>query len=64
MNDLFLILFLEMKPMELKYFLQILEQEDPNLEILFDVKAVESMQDSAHLSDIYDDGNTIIIELS
>jgi hypothetical protein len=52
-----------MKPMQLKYFLQILEQEDPNLEILFDVKAVESMQDCAHLSDIYDDGNAIIIEL-
>lgn len=49
--------------MELKYFLQILEQEDLNLDILFDVKAVESMQDCAHLSDIYGDGNAIIIEL-
>ena len=49
--------------MQLKFLLEILNQENTDLEILFDVKGVESMQDFAHLSDIYDGGDGIVIEL-
>ena len=48
--------------MQLKVLLKILEQENSDLEVIFDVKAVESIQDVATLSDIYDDGEAIIIE--
>lgn len=49
--------------MKLEMFLKILNQENLDLEILFDVKHVESIQDFAHLSDVYDDGDAIVIEL-
>ena len=48
--------------MKLKNFLEILEREDPDLDVLFDVKDVESIQDFAHLSDVYSDGEAVIIE--
>ena len=43
--------------------LKILEQEESDLEVLFDVKSVESIQDFAKLSDVYSDGDAVIIEL-
>lgn len=49
--------------MKLKYFLQILEQFDVESEIEFDVKSIETIVDFAHLSDVYDDGDVIVIEL-
>ena len=49
--------------MKLEFLLKILEQEESDLEVLFDVKYVESIQDFAKLSDIYSDGDVIIIEL-
>ncbi len=49
--------------MKLKYFLQILEQYDVECEIDFCVKAVESIDDFGRLSDVYQDGNDVIIEL-
>lgn len=48
--------------MKLKFLLQILEQEDPDLDVLFDVKAVECIEDFAHLSDFYSDGEALILE--
>lgn len=48
--------------MKLKFLLQILEQEDPDLDVLFDVKYIECMEDFAHLSDVYSDGEAVIIE--
>ena len=48
--------------MKLKFLLQILEQEDPDLDVLFDIKDVESFLDFAHLSDVYSDGEAVIIE--
>ena len=48
--------------MKLKFLLQILEQEDPDLDVLFDVKDVECIEDFAHLSDVYSDGEAVIIE--
>lgn len=49
--------------MKLKFLLQILEQEDPDLDVLFDVKDVDCIQDFAHLSDVYSDGEAVIVEL-
>lgn len=48
--------------MKLKFLLQILEQEDQDLDVLFDVKYIECMEDFAHLSDVYSDGEAVIIE--
>ena len=48
--------------MKLKFLLQILEQEDPDLDVLFDVKDVESFLDFAHLVDCYSDGEALILE--
>lgn len=48
--------------MKLKFLLQILEQEDSDLDVLFDVKNVECIEDFAHLSDVYPDGEAVIIE--
>lgn len=48
--------------MKLKFLLQILEQEDPDLDVLFDVKYIECMEDFAHLSDVYSDGGAVVIE--
>lgn len=43
--------------------MQVLKQENLDLEVLFDVKHIESIQDFARLSDVYDDGDAVIIEL-
>lgn len=48
--------------MKLKFLLQILEQEDSDLDVLFNVKDVECIEDFAHLSDVYSDGEAVIIE--
>lgn len=49
--------------MKLKYFLQILEQFDVESNIDFCVKSVESIEDFGRLSDVYQDGDEIIIEI-
>lgn len=49
--------------MKLKFLIQILEQENPDLDVLFMVKNVDCIEDFARLSDVYDDGDAIIIEL-
>ena len=49
--------------MKLEILLKILEQEESDLEVLFDVKCVESIQDVAKLSDVYSDGDVVILEL-
>lgn len=48
--------------MKLKFLIEILEQEDPDLDVLFDVKDVESFLDFAHLVDCYNDGEALILE--
>ena len=48
--------------MKLKFLLQILEQENPDLDVLFDVKDVESFLDFAHLVDCYSDGEALILQ--
>lgn len=48
--------------MKLKDFLEMLECEDPDLDVLFDVKDVESFLDFAHLTDCYSDGEALILE--
>ena len=48
--------------MNLKNFLELLEYENPDLDILFDVKDVESFQDFAHLVDCYSNGEALILE--
>lgn len=48
--------------MKLKYLIEILESEDPDLDVLFDVKDVESFLDFAHLVDCYSDGEALILE--
>lgn len=47
--------------MKLKYLIEILESEDPDLDVLFDVKYVESFLDFAHLVDC-SDGEALILE--
>lgn len=49
--------------MKLKYFLQILSDFDVENEIEFDVKSIDSIEDFGTLSDVYDDGELVIIEL-
>ena len=49
--------------MKLKYFLQILSEFDVESSIDFDVKAIESFEDFCRLSDVYQDGNEVIIEI-
>ena len=48
--------------MKLKDFLEMLQYEDPELDVLFDVKDVESFLDFAHLTDCYSDGEALILE--
>ena len=48
--------------MKLKDFLELLECENLDLDVLFDAKAVESIQDFAHLVDCYSDGEELILE--
>ena len=49
--------------MKLKYFLQILSEFDVESEIEFDVKSIDSIEDFGTLSDVYSDGNAVIIGL-
>ena len=49
--------------MKLKYFLRILCEFDVESEIEFDVKTIETIEDFGRLSDVYQDGNDVIIEL-
>lgn len=55
-------LILELFLLKLNDFLEILECEDPDLDVLFDVKDVESCLDFAHLIDCYSDGEALILE--
>ena len=48
--------------LKVKDFMEMLECENPNLDVLFDVKDVESFLDFAHLIDCYSDGEAVIIE--
>lgn len=47
--------------MKLKDFLELLEYEDPELDVLFDVKSFGQV-DFGHLVDLYSDGEAIILE--
>ena len=53
---------MELILLKLKDFLEMLESEDPDLDVLFDVKDVESFLDFAHLIDCYSDGEALILE--
>lgn len=48
--------------LKVKDFMEMLECENPNLDVLFDVKDVESFLDFAHLIDCYSDGEALILE--
>lgn len=47
--------------MKLKQFIELLEDEDPNLDVLFDVKSFGQV-DFGHLVDMYSDGEAVILE--
>lgn len=47
--------------MKLKQFIELLENEDPELDVLFDVKSFGQV-DFGHLVDLYSDGEAIILE--
>lgn len=47
--------------MKLKQLIELLEDEDPNLDVLFDVKSF-GVVDFGHLVDLYSDGEAIIFE--
>ena len=47
--------------MKLKDFLELFECEDPELDVLFDVKSFGQV-DFGHLVDLYSDGEAIILE--
>ena len=47
--------------MKLKQFLELFENEDPELDVLFDVKSF-GVVDFGHLTDCYNDGEAIILE--
>ena len=48
--------------MKLENFLELLECENPDLDVLFDIKDVEGYLDFAHLVDCYSDGEALILE--
>lgn len=48
--------------MKLKDFLGLLEHQEPDLDILFDVKDIPEFLDFAHLTDCYSDGEALILE--
>ena len=48
--------------LKVKDCMEMLECENPNLDVLFDVKDVESFLDFAHLIDCYSDGEALILE--
>ena len=47
--------------MKLKEFLSLFECEDPELDVLFDVKSF-GVVDFGHLVDCYNDGEVLILE--
>ena len=47
--------------MKLKQFIKLLENEDPELDVLFDVKSFGQV-DFGHLVDLYSDGEALILE--
>ena len=47
--------------MKLKQFIELLENENPELDVLFDVKSFGQI-DFGHLVDLYSDGEAIIFE--
>lgn len=49
--------------MKLKFLLQILSEFDEEFDVEFDVKSIDSIDDFGTLSDVYDDGELVIIEL-
>ena len=57
-----MLLNLEVLILKLKDFLELLEYEDSDLDVLFDVKDVESFLDFAHLVDCYSDGEALILQ--
>lgn len=55
-------MILEVLLLKLQMFLELLEYDDPNLDVLFDVKDVESYIDFTHLIDCYNDGEALILQ--
>lgn len=49
--------------MKLRFLLQILSEFDEDCDVEFDVKSIESIKDFGTLSDVYDDGELVIIEI-
>ena len=49
--------------MKLKFLLQILSEFDEECDVEFDVKSIDSIGDYGTLSDVYCDGELVIIEL-
>ena len=49
--------------MKLKFLLQILSEFDEECSVEFDVKSIDSIEDFGTLSDVYDDGELVILEL-
>ena len=49
--------------MKLKFLLQILSEFDEECDVEFDVKSIEFIEDFSTLSDVYNDGELVIIEL-
>ena len=49
--------------MKLKFLLQILSEFDEECDVEFDVKSIDSIGDFGTLSDVYGDGELVIIEL-
>ena len=51
----------ELIHMKLKQFIELLQDEDPELDVLFDVKSFGQI-DFGHLTDLYSDGEALILE--
>jgi hypothetical protein len=49
--------------MKLKFLLQILRDFDEECDVEFDVKSIDSIEDFGTLSDVYCDGELVVIEL-
>lgn len=49
--------------MKLKFLLQILSEFDENCDVEFDVKSIDSIEDFGTLSDVYNGGELVILEL-
>lgn len=48
--------------MKLKFLLQILREFDEECDVEFDVKSIDSIEDFSTLSDVYGDGELVIID--